>query len=311
MLATIWSDIDKLLQQKTEEKPVVNINFCRECCGVKIFSPEGLPTCSECGLVEDRYVDDTAEWTSGMNDDGRVKDPSRCGNPNANPELFSQHWGKGTIISTQHSSTYENKRMAKINFHMSMNHKDRSLFHAYRDIDEACHTLPDVVLKDAKMMYRKFNEEKLTRGAVRLGIKANCVLYACRLAKHPRTTKEISDMFGIQSKDVSRTTQMFKDTIMGITEKNYVTKSFDVMNRLLNSFVVTKDERLQCIKLCNSTEDCVELMSKTPNSVASAIIYKVLGSKVKKSELCEKCNISVPTLNKIDNIIKKHLEAKA
>ena len=311
MLATIWSDIDKLLQQKNEEKPVVNINLCRECFGVKIFSPEGLPTCSECGLIEDRYVDDTAEWTSGMNDDGRVKDPSRCGNPNANPELFSQHWGKGTIISTQHSSTYENKRMAKINFHMSMNHKDRSLFHAYRDIDEACHTLPDVVLKDAKMMYRKFNEEKLTRGAVRLGIKANCVLYACRLAKHPRTTKEISDMFGIQSKDVSRTTQMFKDTIMGITEKNYVTKSFDVMNRLLNSFVVTKDERLQCIKLCNSTEDCVELMSKTPNSVASAIIYKVLGSKVKKSELCEKCNISIPTLNKIDNIIKKHLEAKA
>ena len=311
MLATIWSDIDKLLQQKNEEKPVVNINLCRECFGVKIFSPEGLPTCSECGLVEDRYVDDTAEWTSGMNEDGKVKDPSRCGNPNANPELFSQHWGKGTIISTQHSSTYENKRMAKINFHMSMNHKDRSLFHAYRDIDEACHTLPDVVLKDAKMMYRKFNEEKLTRGAVRLGIKANCVLYACRLAKHPRTTKEISDMFGIQSKDVSRTTQIFKDTIMGITEKNYVTKSFDVMNRLLNSFVVTKDERLQCIKLCNSTEDCVELMSKTPNSVASAIIYKVLGSKVKKSELCEKCNISVPTLNKIDNIIKKHLEAKA
>jgi transcription initiation factor TFIIIB Brf1 subunit/transcription initiation factor TFIIB len=311
MLATIWSDIDKLLQQKNEEKPVVNINLCRECFGVKIFSPEGLPTCSECGLVEDRYVDDTAEWTSGMNEDGKVKDPSRCGNPNANPELFSQHWGKGTIISTQHSSTYENKRMAKINFHMSMNHKDRSLFHAYRDIDEACHTLPDVVLKDAKMMYRKFNEEKLTRGAVRLGIKANCVLYACRLAKHPRTTKEISDMFGIQSKDVSRTTQIFKDTIMGITEKNYVTKSFDVMNRLLNSFEVTKDERLQCIKLCNSTEDCVELMSKTPNSVASAIIYKVLSSKVKKSELCEKCNISVPTLNKIDNIIKKHLEAKA
>ena len=309
MLATIWSDIDKLLQQTTEEKPV-NINLCRECAGVKIFSPEGLPTCSDCGLVEDRYVDDTAEWTSGMNDDGKVNDPSRCGNPNSNPELFSQNWGKGTIISTQHSSTYENKRMAKINFHMSMNHKDRSLFHAYRDIDEACHTLPEVVLKDAKMMYRKFNEEKLTRGAVRLGIKANCVLYACRLAKHPRTTKEIADMFGIQSKDVSRTTQIFKDTIMGMTEKNYVTKAFDVMNRLLNSFEVTREERLKCNQLCKTTDDCAELMSKTPNSVASAIIYIVMGTNVKKTELCEKCNISVPTLNKIENLIKKHLELK-
>lgn len=307
MLAAIWSDVDTLLRKTNEEKPI-QIHVCPECSGTKIYSPEGLPTCSECGLVEDYYIDDTAEWTSGITDDGKVNDPSRCGNPNANPELFSQHWGKGTIIATQHRSTYENKRMAKINFHMSMNHRDRSLFHAYKDIDEACHTLPETVLKDAKMLYRKFNEEKLTRGAVRLGIKANCVLYACRLAKHPRTTKEISDMFGIQSKDVSRTTQIFKDTILGCTKKNYVTKAFDVMNRLLNAFDVSKDERLRCIRMCNATEDCVDLMSKTPNSVASAIIYIVMKDSLTKTEMCEKCTVSVPTLNKLEGIIKKHLE---
>jgi transcription initiation factor TFIIIB Brf1 subunit/transcription initiation factor TFIIB len=309
MLATIWSQVDNLLPKENDEKPV-NINICRECSGIKLITREGLPTSSDCGLVDSYFVDDTAEWTSGMNDDGKVNDPSRCGNPNSNPELFSQHWGKGTVISTHHASTYENKRMAKINFHMSMNHKDRSLFHAYKDIDEACHTLPESILKDAKMMYRKFNEEKLTRGAVRLGIKANCVLYACRLAKHPRTTKEIADMFGIQSKDISRTTQMFKEVIMGMTEKNYVTKSFDVMNRLLNSFDVTREERLQCNKMCNKIDDCVDLMSKTPNSVASAIIFIVLGGRVKKNTLCEKCSVSVPTLNKIETIIKKHLEHK-
>ena len=309
MLAAIWTQLDSLLPKQTEEKPV-NIHICRECSGTKIISPEGLPTCSECGLVDDRFIDDTAEWTSGMTDDGKVNDPSRCGNPNPNPELFSQNWGKGTVISTQRSSTYENKRMAKINFHMSMNHKDRSLFHAYKDIDEACNTLPDSILKDAKMMYKKLNNIKLTRGAVRLGIKANCVLYACRLAQFPRTTKEIAEMFGIQSKDISRTTQMFQDTIAGKTEKNYVTKAFDVMNRLLNSFEVTRDERFRCNKMCNATEDCVDLMSKTPNSVASAIIHIVLGSKVTKVEMCEKCSVSIPTLNKIEGIIKKHLEVK-
>ena len=309
MLAAIWTQLDSLLPKQTEEKPV-NIHICRECSGTKIISPEGLPTCSECGLVDDRFIDDTAEWTSGMTDDGKVNDPSRCGNPNPNPELFSQNWGKGTVISTQRSSTYENKRMAKINFHMSMNHKDRSLFHAYKDIDEACYTLPDSILKDAKMMYKKFNTQKLTRGAVRLGIKANCVLYACRLAQFPRTTKEIADMFGIQSKDISRTTQMFQDVISGKTEKNYVTKAFDVMNRLLNSFDVTRDQRLQCNRMCNATEDCVDLMSKTPNSIASAIIHIVFGNKVTKAEMCEKCSVSIPTLNKIEVIIKKHLEVK-
>ena len=309
MLAAIWTQLDSLLPKQTEEKPV-NIHICRECSGTKIISPEGLPTCSECGLVDDRFIDDTAEWTSGMTDDGKVNDPSRCGNPNPNPELFSQNWGKGTVISTQRSSTYENKRMAKINFHMSMNHKDRSLFHAYKDIDEACHTLPDSILKDAKMMYKKFNNQKLTRGAVRLGIKANSVLYACRLAQFPRTTKEIAEMFGIQSKDISRTTQMFQDVIAGKTEKNYVTKAFDVMNRLLNSFEVTRDERLRCNRMCSATEDCVDLMSKTPNSIASAIIHIVFGNKVTKAEMCEKCSVYIPTLNKIEIIIKKHLEVK-
>ena len=75
MLAAIWSDIDRLLlnTKENEEKPV-NINFCRECSGVKVYSHEGLPTCSECGLVDSYFIDESAEWTSGMTDDGKVND---------------------------------------------------------------------------------------------------------------------------------------------------------------------------------------------------------------------------------------------
>jgi hypothetical protein len=62
--------------------------------------------------------------------------------------------------------------------------------------------------------------------------------------------------------------------------------------------------------MCNATEDCVDLMSKTPNSVASAIIYNILGDRVTKNEMCDKCSVSIPTLNKIEMIIKKHLEGK-
>jgi transcription initiation factor TFIIIB Brf1 subunit/transcription initiation factor TFIIB len=306
-LAAIWSDVDRLLNKPTLRKPI-NTHLCINCNGVKVFTKEGMPVCSQCGYVQEHYVDDSPEWTSGISEDGRVSDPSRCGNPNPNPELFSDAWGKGTVISTKNTSNYENKRMAKINFHQSMNHVDRSLFHAYRDIDEACHTLPDSVLKDAKMMYRKFNIEKLTRGAVRSGIKANCVLYACRLSNIPRTTKEIADMFGIQSKDISRTTQMFKDTLLGKTEKNYVTKPFNVMQRLLNSFEVTRNERLECNKMCTKLENCTELMSKTPNSVASVVIYMVMDGKMSKNKISDQCSVSIPTINKIENIIKQYLE---
>ena len=308
-LTAIWSDVDQLLKKPIMIKSVDN-NLCIDCNHVKIITKEGLPTCPNCGLVDDMCIDDRPEWTSGVTEDGKVNDPSRCSAPNANPELFSQDWGKGTIITTGKTSSYSNKRMAKINFHQSMNHRDRSLFHAYKDIDEACFRLSETVVKDAKMMYKKFNEKKLTRGAVRTGIKANCVLFACRMSKIPRTTKEISDMFSIQPKDLSRTSQMFKEVMLGKTTNTYTTLPHDVMQRLLNSFDVSREERLKCNNMCSKLETCSDLMSKTPNSVASVIIYMVLKHRVTKNEINEKCVVSIPTINKIENIIKKYLEDK-
>ena len=147
---------------------------------VKVISKEGLPTCSQCGLVDTLFIDENPEWTSGITDDGRVNDPARCGNPNANPELiFREHGVKAQLLQLiESSASYGKKRMAKINFHQSMNHKDRSLYHAYKDIEEACISrLPDTVVKDAKMMYKKFNDKKLTRGAVRTRYKRKlCII---------------------------------------------------------------------------------------------------------------------------------------
>lgn len=304
-LTNIWSELDLLLHKPSKS---VDNRFCFYCSGNKILTREGN-VCIDCGTVDETYIEESAEWVGGISEDGKASDPSRCAVPSANHELFSDAWGKGTVISTKYSSNYELKRMAKINFHNSMNHKDRSLFHAYKDIDEACSTLSDAVLKDAKTLYKKFNEGKLTRGAVRAGIKANCVLYACRIAQTPRTTKEIANMFGIQSKDISRTTQIFTDTVKEEkTDKNFVTKPFDVMQRLLNSFDITREQRFRCNKMCSDIDSCIELMSKSPNSVATAIIFIVLDSSVSKTVVSEKCSVSVPTLNKIVNIVKLYLE---
>lgn len=303
---SIWTQVDALLNPKQTENSVQQF-VCVSCNGTKVYGSDNLPVCSSCGLVDKYYIDESAEWTSGVSDQGVVSDPARCGNPNANPELFSNEWGKGTIIATKNTS-YKNKRMSKINFHMSMNHKDRALFHAYKDIEEAGQVLPQSVLQNAKILYKKFNDEKLTRGNVRLGIKGNCLLYACRMAKNPRTTKEIADMFNIQPKDISRTSQIFKDTIMGETEKNYVTKPINVLQRLLNSFDISREERSACVKLCNKLEKCPDLMSKTPNTIATAVIYINLANRISKSEVCETCEVSIPTVNKIEAIIKRYLE---
>lgn len=87
-----------------------------------------------------------------------------------------------------------------------------------------------------------------------------------------------------------------------------MTKPFNVMQRLLNAFEVSRDQRLRCNKMCTELESCVDLMSKSPNSVATAVIFLVMDGSVTKTDLCDKCSVSVPTLNKIVTIVKRHLE---
>jgi transcription initiation factor TFIIIB Brf1 subunit/transcription initiation factor TFIIB len=233
-------------------------------------------------------------------------------------ELFSAAWGAGLVINSRGSS-YAVRRMAKINFHSSMNHKDRALFHAYKDIEQAALThlnLPASVIRDAKVMYKKFNAEKLTRGAVRSGIKANCVLTACKISNIPRTTKEVADAFKIPSKDISRTSQMFRETLLGETpeEQTKITRAVDVLPRIFNDFTMIDEMEKRkiaskCRKLCNFLEPCVDLMGKTPNSIASAVILIIIGDQISKNEVASICKISMPTLNKIESIVRKQLKS--
>jgi transcription initiation factor TFIIIB Brf1 subunit/transcription initiation factor TFIIB len=319
LIEEAWSAFEQMMPKEAPEKKVNAVYFCK-CGGSKVFGFDNLQVCTTCGVVDGYYIDETAEWTSGVSEGGVVSDPGRCGMP-SDTELFSAAWGAGLVINSRGSS-YAVRRMAKINFHSSMNHRDRALFHAYKDIEAAALTrlnLPASVIRDAKVMYKKFNGEKLTRGAVRLGIKANCVLAACKLSNVPRTTKEVADAFDIPSKDISRTSQMFRETLLGESappEQTKVTRACDVLPRIFNDFTMIEESEKRkisskCRKMCNFLEPCVELMGKTPNSVASAVILIVIAGQISKAEVASVCKISMPTLNKIETIIKKYLEEKA
>jgi len=308
----IWSDFNQYQETILEPPKKMNTFFC-SCGGTKVTS-NSMPTCSECGVVDKVCIDETAEWTTG-GEETSGPDPARCGMP-ADTELFSEQWGAGLVIDTRGAS-YEVRRMAKISFHSSMNHKDRSLFHSYQDIESAASGvlgLPKNVIRDAKVMYKNFSKEKLTRGAVRTGIKANCVFMSCKLAKIPRTTKEIADAFGITPNDISRTSDMFREVVLGGTQAApppTVTRPVDVLPRLLNGieldYETKKKVRIQCNKLARLLEPCVQLMSKTPTSIAAAIMARILAGLVPKKEICSVCEISVPTLNKIEVLVRDFL----
>jgi transcription initiation factor TFIIIB Brf1 subunit/transcription initiation factor TFIIB len=305
-----WSDLEIL-----RSSPPVNSArefseyFCSECGGVKNLD-EDLPTCITCGRVDAFFVSDEPEWRSG-GDDG--PDPSRVGAP-VNTDLFSEAWGRTTVMRVAYSASYTQKRLARINQHASMNHRDRALFHAYAEMDhigKSILKLSENVIYAAKTKYRKFNEAVLTRGAVRHGIKANCIFQACREFSVSRTTQEIADAFGIPSRDISRTFELFQENIPETAV--HVTTASDLIGRFFNALTgIPEAERgrlkMRVIKKCKELEDNVDLMGRTPKAVACAvmsIVLKGIQGAPDRATLCKICDISLPTLAKLETILKK------
>lgn len=306
-IETVWNQLDSLLRKEEPEEDQYNHYLCP--CGAKkhFFSGEN-PVCIECGRVDSYFLSEEAEWTSGIDADGHVSDPSRCGGP-VDTGFYSPLWNMGTIISTR-GNTYQTKKMSRIHFHMSMNHKDRALFHAYKQIELIGREklrCSEAILDAAKLMYKEFTEKKLCRGDVRSGVKANCLFVACKKFGCPRTTKEIAEAFDINTKDIGRTSNILKDTVEEKVSAS-ITKPKDVVNRIFNEFdieeAVKNKMKRQVIKFCEGIERKTELMGKTPSGIASACIFVVLEGKISKNEICKAANVSLPTLNKIEVIIK-------
>jgi transcription initiation factor TFIIIB Brf1 subunit/transcription initiation factor TFIIB len=208
------------------------------------------------------------------------------------------------------------KRLARINFHTSMNHKDRSLFHSYADMDRVGKQmlgLPDNVMYAAKIKYKSFSESTLTRGAIRVGVKANCIFQACKEFGVARTTQEIATAFEIPVRDMARTTEIFLDQVPEV--RVTVTTPSDLIARFWNGVTcVPEAERgrlkMRIVSTCKKLEDSAGLQGRTPKAVACAVMWTFLKEKgMTKADLCKICDVSVPTLTKLEAIVTKDLKA--
>jgi transcription initiation factor TFIIB len=309
-----WAQFDELRTgPEPTEYPCSRFNSSNVCeCGeYRQFVPhvfEGfvlsgdLPVCLHCGRCDDSYISDEPEWNDGVGDDGEVTNNARVGAPKN--DLYSERWNLGTNMPL-------NSRFGRMNLYLSISSKDRALYLAYQELDNVIKkklNLPDYVMHAAKAKYKSFVEKVLTRGAVRTGIKAHCIFQACKEANLNRTSKEIADAFGIEARDMSRTTDLYKSQNPDEVETD-ITRPKDLIPRFFNNIECEDSRRLKmrCIAACKSLENCVKLQGRTPKAVACAVIFVVLAGKVTKKQICEICDVSPPTLSKLEPIIKEQL----
>tara|TARA_B110000285_G_scaffold225824_1_gene284616 strand:+ start:7739 stop:8686 length:948 start_codon:yes stop_codon:yes gene_type:complete len=305
----IWAEFEESKKQfttvSTPKNESTDIYACK-CGGQKCFQHGELPVCTSCGLTDSLYIDDTPEWTNGVSEDGKSTDMSRAGNLGVDHDLYSDTWGRGTVIRARWTDKPEMRRMARINFYQAMNSKDRRLHKAYVRIDQNYLELPSTVMKRAKQFYKEFVEgPHLTRGKNREGIMAICVYSACKEAKIPRTIDEVANAYGIDRKYMSRMDDLFREVVE--IERDVVQdgEAGAVAHRLMIPFQLPGKQRMQVVKACNKLEECSKLMSRHPKTIAAAALMVVMD--IPKAEIVAKTGVSASSISKLEHIVRDYL----
>lgn len=314
-LQDIWSIYETITAEKEENDPIHN--ECR--CGSPLFldAINGSMICTACGTVsEDNLMDQTPEWNSGNSENTGSKDPSRCGCP-INPML--QKSSMSTMIVTN-----KHGFMKRLHSQMSMDYVERARYHIFERISKVAGdigNLPHNVIEQSKYYYKVLSERKLSRGVIRQGLIACCILHACKAMNVPRSMKEISNITGVTTATLNKTNKVFLKNMHDVlvmsnnTKENALeaTNCKHLINRYCNSLCMDKKVETKLVRFSNRLNERVQeqgfLDCKTPSAVAAGIImYSCgkIGLDVSKSEVSTRFGITVVTINKITKLISEH-----
>lgn len=290
-----------------------DINACANCKAydIKLDYASGTMVCTSCGLVnEDRIIDESAEWSYGP-DDSSGKDPSRCGAP-------VNHLLEKSSLSTMISKSWMDKKhhlLQRLHQQNSMDYVERSRYHVFEKIQRMTnnYNLPDIITEQAKAYYKTLSEKKLSRGSIRNGLIACCIMYACELHNVPRSTKEISEMCDVDTSVINNASKIFCEYITVESKDNSL--SSNLVKRYCSQIGIPKEDEYKIIrevtKLSIDIDKTGIMVGKTPGAVTSAIIFYVCEKNkmnVQKKIISKAHNVSVVTLNKLIGIIKTNYD---
>lgn len=295
--------------KKTEEKV--------KCCEIKenYQDFEGIIKCSVC-LNTISNISDSPEWRYYGSNDSKSSDPTRCGMPinNLLPES-----SLGSSISFNSNGKTMNQ-IRKYQQYNQMPYKERSLYKVFCEIGNVCKksNLPTKIQEEAKSLYKIVSATKISRGSNRVGIIAACVYFACKECDVPRSSKEISEMFGlsvtVMTKGVKKCQEiihMNKSNQKRLTTKNSI-KPIDFIDRFCNKLSITDEELIDEIKeVCNIAIRNNIITENTPPSIASGSIYFYIKNKeidINRKNISDVCKISEVTINKCAKKLEENRE---
>ena len=328
------SDLNLLLDAFTEQKrqdrkeleaesnitKKKNTEECSYCDNTELNIIDGAMVCMKCGTINDNIIDYSAEWRFYGSEDSKFSDPTRCGMPTN--ELLPQS-SLGSTISFKRKESYQMRRIRTNHQYNAMPYKERSLYNVFESIKIQAlnHGIPNCIIEEAKNLYKRIAEKKISRGSNRKGIIASCIYKACVIHSSHRTPQEIADIFKISTTCLTRGCKNFEN-IMNMNKEHVVqntlesSSSLDFIRRFCSHLNIGSNIYRICYHVCEKAEE-YNLVSKCiPPSIAAGSIFLVItllnngGDRIKisKKDISEKCKISEVTISKCYKELLKYHE---
>lgn len=296
-----WNLFDDL---KNESMETVDETKC-QCGSSELIVEETMQICKNCFAVVGRVIDNTAEWRYYGCDDNRDGDPSRCGLPT---NTLLPKSSLGSMIGGTRRDTIDIKRIRMYQLWNAMPYDERTLWSVFEKLtaNTVNNGIPQKVIDDAKVLYKKAAEKKISRGDNKEGLIASCIYHSCMINNVPRSPKEIANMFNISLIVLNRGNARFQSLL-----KINVSSSGpeDFISRFGSKLSMKMEDIEKCKRLVAFLEKNEILSDNSPTSVAAGILYYYSTTEsigFTKKQFSIACNVSEVTIVKNYKIICKY-----
>lgn len=314
----IWKSYDKEIKpnRRNTIKCLYNSedaehDFCDVCSSNLYINDEHFMSCSnaKCGKLFKNILNDSAEWRYyNSNDSSSTSDPSRCGMP-INPLLKESSYG--CSVTNGYGCSYEMKKIRRYTEWQSMPYKEKSKYDEFEKIKTLAGYagVPKIIIDTALRTHNEISNEQTFRGDNRDGVIAASVYISCRINNFPRTAKEISVIFNLDSTSATKgvrnaveiLNKLEKDKKNNEKSKFKKTEPIDFIERYCSKLnmnnELTKLAKFICLKIDKNNY----LLDNAPHSVAAGIIYfiaELCNVNITKQDVNKASNISEVTINK-------------
>lgn len=295
---SLWDLLDDMRKMNIDLPNLcTNESGCESCGSTNLIVDEGQNICMNCKSVTSRVIDLGAEWRYYGAEDSRDGDPTRCGMPTN--DLLPKS-SIGSVIGGRRGDNKDIRRIRMYQMWNSMPYWERTLYGVFDQLanNTANHGIPAKILDDAKVLYKRASERKISRGENKEGLIASCIYYACLMNKLPRSPKEVARMFHIDPNILTKGNARFQTLLqMNVETSN----PDDYIARFGSNLKMDYQDILQCKELAKKLDDLEIVSENAPTSVAAgAIYYYCVHNDIDftKKQIADVCEVSEVTITK-------------